>query len=207
MSRIASSLGVAALILSSTLPSLAFGSATEFIGHWEGTMVREGAGLEVSFDFKGGPHPSGKFTSLTQKAMDYPLDLLGVNGDAVHFVLGDSLVFDGRLNANQIIGTSTDDGAKGDFSLRRTLAKPPPYDAVDVSFRNGAVTLSGTLCIPRSLVDRAVSSCRVAGAKPAGAPTTLSLIGSPAQEFLHWSMTKEVRALPPAIGKCLLMTT
>ena len=149
MSRAASFLGVVALILISTLPCLAFGSEAEFIGHWEGTMVRQGVPLEISFDFKGGPHPNGTFTSLTQKAMDYPLDVLAVNGDAVHFVLGDSMVFDGKVTSNQIIGAFTDDRAKGDFSLRRTVARPLPYDAVDVSFHNGAVTLSGTLCIPR----------------------------------------------------------
>ena len=43
MSITASLLGALALVLSSTLPSVAFGpEATEFIGHWEGTMVREG---------------------------------------------------------------------------------------------------------------------------------------------------------------------
>ena len=103
MSRSASFLGVVALILSSTLPCLAFGSEAEFIGHWEGTMVREGVPLEISFDFKGGPHPNGTFTSFTQKAMDYPLDVLAVKGDAVHFALGNSMVFDGKVTSNQII--------------------------------------------------------------------------------------------------------
>ena len=75
MSLTASVLGVAALILSSILPSVAFGPKGEFAGHWEGTLVREGVPLEVSFDFKGSDqHPNGTFTSLTQKAMDYPLD-------------------------------------------------------------------------------------------------------------------------------------
>jgi cephalosporin-C deacetylase-like acetyl esterase len=65
-------------------------------------------------------------------------------------LLGDSLVFDGRLSANRIVGIFTDNGAKGDFSLRRVATKPLPYDTIDVSFRNGPVTLSGTLCIPRA---------------------------------------------------------
>jgi dienelactone hydrolase len=151
MSPSAPFLGVVALILSSTLSLLAFTPEAEFLGHWDGTMVREGVPLRVSFDFyKSGPHPNGTFTSLSQKAMDYPLDGLAVNGDAIHFALGDSMVFDGKLSANQITGTFTDDGARGDFRLLRTLAKPLPYDAVDVSFRNGPVTLSGTLCVPRA---------------------------------------------------------
>ena len=151
MSLTASVLAAVALILSSTLPSLAFGPEGKLTGHWEGTLVREGVPLEVSFDFNGSDqHPNGTFTSLTQKAMDYPLDALAVSGDAVHFALGDSLVFDGKLSADQIAGTLTDDSARGDFILRRAVAKPLPYNAVDVSFHNGPVTLAGTLCIPHS---------------------------------------------------------
>jgi hypothetical protein len=144
-------LRVVGLLFSLALPSLVFGSEAEFLGHWEGSMVRDDVPLEVSFDFKpSGPHPSGTFTSLSQKAMDYPLEVLSVNGDAIHFDLGDSMVFDGRLSANNIIRTFTAGSAKGDFSLRRTVANPLPYDAVDVSFRDGPVALAGTLCIPRA---------------------------------------------------------
>jgi hypothetical protein len=59
MSSTVSLLRVVTLILISTLPRVAFAAEAEFIGHWEGTMVREGVPLEVSFDFKGGPPPSG----------------------------------------------------------------------------------------------------------------------------------------------------
>jgi hypothetical protein len=80
MSFTAAFLRLVGLLLSLALPSLAFGSEAEFIGHWGGTMVRDGVPLEVSFDFKAsGPHPSGTFTSLSQKAMDYPLDVLAIS--------------------------------------------------------------------------------------------------------------------------------
>jgi dienelactone hydrolase len=133
------------------LSSPLFGSHEGLIGHWSGTMVREGAHLEVSFDFStSGTQSIGMFTSLSQQAMDYPLALVTVSADIVHFVLGDSLVFDGKLGANDITGTFTDDGAKGDFTLRRTLPPVLPYDSIDVTFHNGGVTLAGTLCVPRS---------------------------------------------------------
>jgi hypothetical protein len=48
------------------------------------------------------------------------------------------------------VGTFTDDGAGGKFTLRRSLPEALPYDSFDVIFRNGAVALSGTLCVPRS---------------------------------------------------------
>jgi dienelactone hydrolase len=128
-----------------------FGSQAELIGHWDGTMVRDGARLEVSFDFTAsGAELNGTFTSLTQHAMDYPLTTVTATGDGVHFVLGDSLVFDGKLAADNITGTFTDDDARGEFVFRRTAPGVLPYDALEVTFRNGAVTLAGTLCIPRS---------------------------------------------------------
>jgi hypothetical protein len=131
--------------------SLLFGSQAGLTGHWNGTMVREGARLEVSFDFvTSGTQAKGTFTSSTQQAMDYPLALVTTNGEIVHFVLGDSLVFDGKLRSNEITGTFTDEGAKGDFTLNRTAPPALPYDSVDVTFHNGAVALAGTLCIPRS---------------------------------------------------------
>jgi dienelactone hydrolase len=128
-----------------------FGSQAELIGHWDGTMVREGVRLEVSFDFTtSGSQPKGTFTCLTQQVMDYPLALVTADAGVVHFVLGDSLVFDGKLGRKDITGTFTDDGAKGEFILRRSVPTTLPYDSVDVTFRNGDVTLAGTLCIPRS---------------------------------------------------------
>ena len=66
MSSTAAFLRLVGLLLSLALPSLAFGSEAEFIGHWEGTMVRDGVPLEVSFDFRAsGPHPSGTSVSYT----------------------------------------------------------------------------------------------------------------------------------------------
>ena len=127
-----------------------FGSEAQIVGHWEGTMVREGVPLQVSFDFTdAGAQPKGTFTSLAQKAMEFPLDALTINGNVLHFVLGGSIVFDGKLSADVITGKFNDDGANGDFTLHRAITKPFPYEAIDISFHNGAVTIAGTLCIPR----------------------------------------------------------
>ena len=133
------------------LLSLTFGSRSPIAGHWEVTMIREGASLQVSFDFDmSGSQPRGTFTSLTQQAMDYPLNVVATSTDGVHFALGDSLVFDSKLVSDQIVGTFGDNGASGKFILHRSVPEALPYDLVDVIFHNGAVTLSGTLCMPRS---------------------------------------------------------
>lgn len=153
MSAARSVLRVLAVCIGSLcLLPVTFGSPAQLAGHWEGTMVREGASLQVSFDFDtSGSQARGTFTSLTQQAMDYPLNVVTTSADGVHFALGDSIVFDGKLISDHIEGAFTDDGAGGKFTLHRSVSKPLPYDSVDVIFRNGKVALSGTLCMPRSL--------------------------------------------------------
>jgi dienelactone hydrolase len=133
------------------LSPLLFGFQAGLIGHWDGTMIRDGAPLEVSFDFTvSGAQLRGTFTSLTQQAMDYPLASVKADSDMVHLVLGDSLVFDGKLRQNEITGRFTDEDAKGEFTLRRTARTTLPYDSIDVTFHNGVVSLAGTLCSPRT---------------------------------------------------------
>lgn len=66
---------------------VAFGSSAQLAGHWEGTMVRDGVSLEVSFDFStSGSEPKGTF--VTQQAMDYPLNVVAISADGVHFAPG-----------------------------------------------------------------------------------------------------------------------
>src|SRR5438552_1147160 len=121
-------------------------------GHWEGVMVREGAESPVSFDFT---HESGRlaasFNSPNQRAMGIPLRNVTYTAPKVHFELvGDAttIIFDGELNADAIAGEFREGDARGTFSLRRVDAKPPTFKQEEVSFRNGDVTLSGTLLLP-----------------------------------------------------------
>jgi uncharacterized protein len=142
---------ISVLVGSLCLVSVAFGSSAQLAGRWEGTMVREGASLQVSFEFStAGSQTKGTFTSLSQRVMDYPVADLTTDGDRVHFTVADSLSFDGKLSAHEIIGTFTDNDARGDFTLRRSKPTILPYDTVDVTFHNGTVTLAGTLCLPHS---------------------------------------------------------
>ena len=54
------------------------------------------------------------------------------------------------MGTNDITGTFTDDGAKGESIFHRAVRTILPYDSVDITFHDGAVRLAGTLCIPRS---------------------------------------------------------
>jgi hypothetical protein len=104
----------------------------------------------VSFDFADGPHGvSGTFTSLTQRAMDYPLDTVAISGATVHLELGGgSLVFDGRVLGDSITGNLRDEGSAGTFALRRTQPPPLPYERHDVTVRNGEVMIAASLFTP-----------------------------------------------------------
>lgn len=121
-------------------------------GHWEGVMVREGAELPVSFDFSNAAAGlRASFNSLTQRAMGIPLRNVSYTAAKVHFELvGDAttIIFDGELNAAAIAGQFREGDASGTFSIRRVDAKPPTFKQEEVSFRNGDVTLSGTLLLP-----------------------------------------------------------
>jgi uncharacterized protein len=122
-------------------------AAAMLAGHWGGTMVEQGQPLAVDFDFTG---DGGRFTSLTQRAMDYPLDEVHAKDGAVGFTLGGGIVFQAKLAGDTLAGTFKDGGVGGTFTLRRTAAVPLPYYVRDVTFKNGDVELKGTLCLPRA---------------------------------------------------------
>jgi pimeloyl-ACP methyl ester carboxylesterase len=139
------------LILALTRSSSLLAQSTRLDGHWQGMMEREGASLSVRFDFRTGPGgPSGSFTSESQRAIEYPLDRVEYSGPAMHWILGDSLIFDGKVSPQSITGTFRDGPGRGTFSLKRVALDSPPYVRKDVTFRHEDVVLAGTLLLPRS---------------------------------------------------------
>jgi pimeloyl-ACP methyl ester carboxylesterase len=121
-------------------------------GHWEGVMVREGAELPVSFDFKNeAARLTAGFNSPTWRVKGIPLSKVSYTTPKVHFELvGDAttIIFDGELSGDTITGQFREGDAGGTFSIKRVVAKPPTFKQEEVSFRNGEVTLSGTLLLP-----------------------------------------------------------
>jgi pimeloyl-ACP methyl ester carboxylesterase len=101
--------------------------------------MNEAAGLKASFN------------SPTQRAIGIPLQKVSYSAPKIHFELvGDAttIVFDGEFKSGVIAGRFREGDAEGTFSIRRVAAKPPTLTAEEVTFRNGAVTLSGTLLLP-----------------------------------------------------------
>jgi uncharacterized protein len=121
-------------------------------GHWEGTMVREGAVLPVSFDFASeAAGLKASFNSPYQRAIGIPLRNVSYNAPKIHFELvGDAttIFFDGELTSDAIAGQFREGNATGSFSLRRVKPPTSPFKQEEVSFSNGNVRLSGTLLLP-----------------------------------------------------------
>jgi uncharacterized protein len=129
----------------------ATGQALNPEGNWEGTMLREGATLPVRFDFgKDGDALAGRFTSETQRAMEYPVTDVVWSPPSLRWKLGDSLVFDGTVSPQGITGSFLDGKETGTFSLRPAKLAAPPYRREDITFRSGEAVLSGTLLVPRT---------------------------------------------------------
>jgi pimeloyl-ACP methyl ester carboxylesterase len=114
-------------------------------------MERDGAAMTVRFDFHTeSGKVKGQFTSETQRALEYPLDDVSYLAPNLHWKLGDSLIFDGRISPASLSGTFRDGPARGTFSLKPVKPDAPPYRREDITFRNGGVVLAGTLLVPQS---------------------------------------------------------
>jgi len=118
--------------------------------------------------------------------MDYPLDVVTVDADAVHFVLGGAMVFDGKLNGDKIIGTFTQVSAKGDFILPAPCLRFCRTKLWMSAFAT-ARSPSQVYSAPRAFPDRMLPlySCRAVAAKPVGARIALLRIGSPVRVLLR----------------------
>jgi pimeloyl-ACP methyl ester carboxylesterase len=120
------------------------------IGKWQGTMSRQGADVAVEIDFECmDADLRASFTSLPQRAMEYPFDSAKQNENQVDLVLGGDTYFSGMFDERELTGTFKDGDGSGTFHLERIADGQLPYSDTDVVFRNGDVTLSGSLYIPR----------------------------------------------------------
>lgn len=128
-------------------------NASGLSGHWAGSWVREGDSLPVWFDFTGSDGEyAGTFGSESFRVSDIPFQGVSVDADSVHWLLvGDETTtrFSGALQGNRLNGTFSDVTGSGTFQMERTSQPAaPPYTKEEVHFKNGDVTLAGTLLMP-----------------------------------------------------------
>ena len=118
-------------------------------GHWQGTMSRQGADVSVAFDFVcANRELRASFTSLQQRAMEYPFDSAKQTGNQVDLVLGGDTYLSAALKNSELAGTFKDEDGSGTFQLSHVADVQPPYSVKDVVFKNGDVTLAGSLYVP-----------------------------------------------------------
>jgi pimeloyl-ACP methyl ester carboxylesterase len=125
-------------------------------GHWEGTVAVAGQNLIARVDLASdGGVLKGTVDFPQQNANGLQLQKVSYDGGKVHFEVlpqPNTAIFDGALQgADKITGMFEQAGFKGTFSLERATAKsaePVPYRQEEVTFRNGDVTLAGTLTLP-----------------------------------------------------------
>ena len=141
---------VSALALFVTSPAFA---QTRLQGNWQGSWIRDGSSLGVTFIFEGADSAlTGSFGSDQLRVVGIPLSKISYKPPAVHFeIVGDATttVFDGTLAGDSISGKFKDGNADGQFILRRAPGiAANPYRTEEVSFQNGDVKLAGSLLIP-----------------------------------------------------------
>ncbi len=121
-------------------------------GHWIGAMTRDGKLWNVNLDVSSAIKDH---TALVDLA-DYGIYALpfSFTGEASRVRLerkqpsGPAVVFDGTLERGTYSGRFSGLGVTADFTLKRTDEPPSVLTEEDLSFRNGAVTLAGTILVP-----------------------------------------------------------
>src|SRR5712691_5321669 len=123
-------------------------------GRWEGIAEIPGKKTKAIVDFTQDPgQPLRAVISVPdERLLGKPLIKVRYEPSKVHFELQTSerlIIFDGSRNGEVISGTIGGGEFSGPLSLRHTGITPPAsYAQEEVHFRNGEVTLSGTLLIP-----------------------------------------------------------
>lgn len=132
-------------------------------GRWDGAIDIPGGNLGIAVVFETAAEgPAGWIDIPQQGAAGLALVNVRYDEPMVHFELPagqGTAVFDGEVRGDSIRGRFSQAGYSGVFSLNRTGrsvepsaddAPPPPYAEEEVTFRNGDITLAGTLTIPSS---------------------------------------------------------
>jgi len=156
-------LGVLLLLALSVAVPAAAQDVEPYLGHWEGAITLPSGELAVRVDLsRDGDGLAGTVDIPAQGAAGLPLDRFEIDGAGIKFVIkgvpGDP-TFEGKLDDGGISGDFVQGGGRFPFVLGREEVAPArkpqeptppyPYDEEEVSYKNGDITLAGTLTLPR----------------------------------------------------------
>ena len=138
---------VAVAAVSAALPAQA-----PLAGTWDGYWTRAGDTMRVTMVIRADSAGySGTFGAERLRVRGIPFNRVQMAGDVVSITLrGDrtTAVFSGTLRGDSLAGTIQEETGDGRFAFGRSRVTAPPFAEKEVSFRNGDVTLAGTLLSP-----------------------------------------------------------
>ncbi len=123
------------------------------IGYWIGSMERDGALMDVSFEFRVSGNLKGYFNSSSQRASGIPLDSVTTNKDSLTFQLMTEPVtyFKCKISDDHINGQIMQEGfSKGYLTLKKSQPPVKNFTAIDTSFKSGNVQIACRIYLPKS---------------------------------------------------------
>lgn len=121
----------------------------QLAGTWEGT-VGTSRTKRIRFTFsKDSMRIRGAFDALGSGVLAWPVRVSPDTGGMLRLTLPNGWVFRARMASAEMSGMLNANGKSAPFVLHRAQNVPPPYAEEVVVFRNGGITLSGTLLSPR----------------------------------------------------------
>ncbi len=118
-------------------------------GRWEGAIEVAGQKIPIRLEISG---QEGTAVFPSQSAAGLPLENFSAQGSAMHFEVlpkPRTAVFSGEVEGDKVSGSFEQAGYKGTFSVTRAKVEPKEYLEEEVTFKNGAITLAGTLTLPK----------------------------------------------------------
>ncbi len=131
-----------------------YAAQSSIAGYWEGVGKLPRDEFQIAVTFRTEAHAIKASIDIPDSGiLGWSLADVSTNAAKVHFVfpteLG-SIPFDGELSGDTITGTFQFGASSAPFILKRSAVKPLPYREEEVRFRNGYVTLAGTLLLPNT---------------------------------------------------------
>jgi dienelactone hydrolase len=121
---------------------------TQLAGSWEGT-VGASRTTRIRFTFStDSTRTHGTFDALASGVLAWPVRVSTDTGGTLRLTLPNGWFFRATVAVAEVSGTLVANEKSAPFVMRQAASVPHPYSEEPVVFRNGEITLSGTLFIP-----------------------------------------------------------
>jgi dienelactone hydrolase len=138
------------------VPSTVLGQAPNLSGTWKGYWTRAGDTMPITMvvrrDTAG--RYAATFDSERLRVSGIPFAEVRIDscGNLTLSLRGDrsTYTFKGQLRGDSLVGSFNEGSSEGRFAYSRGISVTPSFDEREITFRNGDVTLAGTLLLPRA---------------------------------------------------------